>query len=144
MSDAATMLVYENGVPRHVQVHVGPDQAVVDYLDGDGAVVSTVVHDVRTIQKIAKQKGLSVQTKDLGGSPAVDPAAQAIARTKAESTGAEPPDETPAEPTEPALEDLTRDQLYEKAQEAEIEGRSKLDKDELVAALSNLEADEEE
>jgi hypothetical protein len=34
-----------------------------------------------------------------------------------------------------SLEDLTRDELYERAQEAEIPGRSEMSKDELVEAL---------
>jgi hypothetical protein len=34
-----------------------------------------------------------------------------------------------------SLEDLTRDELYARAQEAEIPGRSEMSKDELVEAL---------
>lgn len=37
---------------------------------------------------------------------------------------------------EPKLEDLTVDVLYRMAQEADIDGRSSMTKDELVAALS--------
>lgn len=34
-------------------------------------------------------------------------------------------------------EDWSRDDLYERAQELDIEGRSEMDKDELIAALRN-------
>jgi hypothetical protein len=36
---------------------------------------------------------------------------------------------------EPSLEELTKEELYERAQAAEIEGRSSMSKDELVRAL---------
>ncbi|MFZ5963803.1 DUF7218 family protein [Thalassococcus sp. BH17M4-6] len=37
--------------------------------------------------------------------------------------------------SQPPYEDWTKDALYERAQELEIEGRSDMDKDELIAAL---------
>ncbi len=37
--------------------------------------------------------------------------------------------------TSPKYEDWTKDDLYEKAQEVGIEGRSEMDKDELISAL---------
>ncbi|WP_102108783.1 DUF7218 family protein [Oceaniglobus roseus] len=37
----------------------------------------------------------------------------------------------------PAYEEWTKDELYERAQELDIEGRSDMDKDELIAALRN-------
>ena len=45
-------------------------------------------------------------------------------------------DHRPAEARQPSrLEDLTRDELYARAQEADIPGRSEMSKDELVKAL---------
>ncbi len=37
----------------------------------------------------------------------------------------------------PPYEEWTKDELYERAQELEIEGRSDMDKDALIAALRN-------
>ncbi len=37
----------------------------------------------------------------------------------------------------PPYEDWTKDELMDRAQEIDIEGRSKMDKDELIAALRN-------
>lgn len=37
----------------------------------------------------------------------------------------------------PPYEDWTKDDLYERAQELGIEGRSEMDKDELISALRN-------
>jgi hypothetical protein len=43
---------------------------------------------------------------------------------------------TPQANTGPrSLDDLTKDELYQRAQEADIPGRSEMTKDELVAAL---------
>jgi hypothetical protein len=41
----------------------------------------------------------------------------------------------PSRPDERPLEELTKEELYERAQAAEIEGRSTMSKDELVRAL---------
>ncbi|PQA88063.1 DUF7218 family protein [Hyphococcus luteus] len=38
---------------------------------------------------------------------------------------------------EPPYEDWTKDELYERAEEIGVEGRSKMDKDELISALRN-------
>lgn len=40
--------------------------------------------------------------------------------------------------------DLTKSELYEKAQELEIEGRSQMDKDDLVQAVESAESGETE
>lgn len=37
----------------------------------------------------------------------------------------------------PAYEEWTRDELYERAQELDVDGRSGMDKDELIEALRN-------
>lgn len=37
----------------------------------------------------------------------------------------------------PPYEDWTKEDLYERAQELDIEGRSEMDKDELISALRN-------
>lgn len=39
------------------------------------------------------------------------------------------------------LDDLTKDELYERAQEADIEGRSEMTKDELIEALTDADTD---
>lgn len=143
MPEAKTMLVYENGVPRSVQVHVAPDQVAVDYIDEDGNVISTVVHDARAVEKIAKRKGLKLERKDLGGPPQRDTHAEAVARTHADSTGAEPIPEGEDVVAEPELEDHTYDELAAIAKKLKIKGRSKLNKDELIAAIRSQEADEE-
>ena len=38
---------------------------------------------------------------------------------------------------QPPYEEWTKDELYDRAQELDIEGRSDMDKDELIAALRN-------
>ncbi|SHI65276.1 DUF7218 family protein [Wenxinia saemankumensis] len=57
--------------------------------------------------------------------------AAAIANAKAN------PDQHPSEKggKSPPYEDWTKDELYERAQELDIEGRSDMDKDELIRAL---------
>jgi len=51
-------------------------------------------------------------------------------------SGAEQPTGKTSEPTRPrSLDDLTKEELYARAQEADISGRSEMSKDELVEAL---------
>ena len=47
------------------------------------------------------------------------------------------PDQAPSEKggKSPAYEDWTKEELYDRAQELDIEGRSDMDKDELIKAL---------
>ena len=47
-------------------------------------------------------------------------------------------DPVPAPPSEPGLDGLTRDELYERARAADIPGRSKMNKAQLRDALSGL------
>lgn len=132
------MVVHEGATPRHIQIHVGPTQAGVDYVDDDGNILYTVVHDRGTIDAIAERKGLEVE-RVAEGKPEPDLTAAAIARTHAEATGEPIPPEGEVE-VEPEPE-VTVEQLKAEAKELEIKGRSKMGKDELIAAIAKAKAE---
>lgn len=105
MSDPVKMRVYSNGTPPHVQVFVGPDQACVDYIDADGEIVVTVVHDRVSIVPRAEADKLEIEEVDMGFPSPPNFAKAAIERTNAESTGKDippdPNDKPEPEPDEP-------------------------------------------
>lgn len=105
MSDPVKMRVYSNGTPPHVQVFVGPDQACVDYIDADGEIVYTVVHDRVSIEPRAEADNLEIEEVDMGFPSPPNFAKAAIERTNAESTGKDippdPNDKPEPEPDEP-------------------------------------------
>lgn len=69
-------------------------------------------------------------------------AAQVVLARQDDEQPAEQPAEQTAEQT--ADSEPTRDELYEEASRLQIEGRSKMDKDQLAAAVAEAKASEEE
>lgn len=135
-----TMKVYVGGVPSHAQIFVGPDQRAVDYLDADGEVLTCVVLDVVSIEKIASQIEADLEYEEIGevGESATATAARKNTAEAAGSPEPEPAVEGADPGTHPGeqLADMSYDELYAIAKERDLPGRSSLSKEELIAALA--------
>ncbi len=83
-----------------------------------------------------KKKGKKIAAPKAGKEPSPVPDLMAaLERSLAEAKGEEPPERDDGGDGE-ELEGLSREELYEKAQEADVPGRSSMTKDELVETLS--------
>jgi DNA end-binding protein Ku len=82
-----------------------------------------------------KKKGKRIAAPKAGKEPSPVPDLMAaLERSLAEAKGEKPPARDDGDAS--GLEDLSREELYEKAQEADVPGRSSMTKDELVETLS--------
>ena len=105
------------------QMSVGWDPARYD--DEYRARLQKVVQD--------KRKGRTVKVPDLLDEPSPVPDLMAaLERSLAEAKG-----KSPRRKAQAALADLNREQLYERAQERDVPGRSSMTKEELVEALQD-------
>lgn len=111
------MKAYLGGTPAHVQVHVPPGTAAVEYFE-DGVVVAIVIHDIVSLDDIAAAKDATLTRVDLNP----------------EATGE--PDPAEAVESSPEWRELSFTDLKKMASEAKIKGRSAMDKDQLIEALS--------
>lgn len=143
MSDSAKivkLVVHEGATPRHVQIHVGPHQVAVDYIDSEGNVAYTTVTDRNSVDVIAEREGIETVERHSEGSPERDLAGEAVARTRAEALGEPVPPEDDAPVTEPEAEEVTVKELQAEAKALGIKGRSKMDKETLIAAIAEAKA----
>lgn len=86
---------------------------------------------------------IEINEKDLDFFKKNDLISDVLTETKEKETSKKP--EESKEPEERPLEEMTSDELYEVAQDIELEGRSKLknDKDELLAAVKEALAEKD-
>lgn len=123
---------YIGGIPNHVHINVPPGTAAVDYIE-DGVVVAIVIHDIASLDEIAKSKDATLTRVDIG-EPVLGPEQVAAANTAAEVKGEPELDEAVEPSTEWA--EMSFSDLKKFASEGKIKGRSAMDKDQLIEALS--------
>jgi hypothetical protein len=132
----AKLKVYIGGVPAHVQVYVHPGGVAVDYIDDEGEVETSVVHDAKDMPKIAEKLGAEIEEVEIG--PEVEsPTAAAAIKNAAEAAGS--PITEPDADAEDGPEDLSTRSvkaLKAMAKAAGIKGFSSMDKRALIEALN--------
>ena len=107
---------------------------------GDADLVPTVLQLKAAIEHhVSEEEGEAWPKMRSAAGTRLDELGRAVERRKAELTGqsvVDPPTEVRGTATTTEFSSMTRDELYKLAQKADIDGRSKMKKDDLIRALS--------